>query len=54
MNFPPLPEIASDPFAKDEVTDDPQNGPATLRLVHVSPSEYGKTLDNFILSSWNT
>ncbi|KAJ6491705.1 kinase-like domain-containing protein, partial [Mycena vitilis] len=53
LAFPPLPEIAndSDPFAKDL---DPRDGPATLRLVHVAPSEYDKTLDNFIFSGWNT
>ncbi|KAJ7032773.1 kinase-like domain-containing protein [Mycena alexandri] len=59
ISFPPLPEpeIVSDPFAKDEVGDDP--GP-TLRLVAVSPSEYRlpssptvQPLDNFIFSSWN-
>ncbi|KAF7362369.1 AGC/AKT protein kinase [Mycena venus] len=61
MNFPPLPEIASDPFAKDEVAEDVQNGGPTLRLVHVPPSDYrlpfsptAQPLDNFIFSSWNT
>ncbi|KAJ6497514.1 kinase-like domain-containing protein [Mycena sanguinolenta] len=60
LTFPPLPEIASDPFAKDEVEDVRSVG-KTLRLVHVPPSDYrlpfppnAQPLDNMAFSSWNT
>ncbi|KAF7350983.1 AGC/AKT protein kinase [Mycena sanguinolenta] len=60
LTFPPLPEIASDPFAKDEI-EDVRGAGTTLRLVHVPPSDYRLTfsptaqpLDNIAFSSWNT
>ncbi|KAK7057679.1 AGC/AKT protein kinase [Favolaschia claudopus] len=60
FTFPAIPEITSDPFAKDEVTEEARDGGPTLRLVRVASSEFRvpffptmHAVDSFPLSSWN-
>jgi hypothetical protein len=63
LTFPPIPEIASDPFAKDEpeAAEEVRAGASTLRLVPHSdyrlpfaPAAQPAALDSFDFSSWNT
>ncbi|KAJ7287046.1 hypothetical protein C8J57DRAFT_1495527 [Mycena rebaudengoi] len=57
----PLPEaVGSDPFAKDDVSEENRDPGMTLRLVRMSSTEYRlpfspgmQPLDNFIFSSWD-